>query len=803
MKKNISINISGIIFYIEEDGYDRLKEYLDSINRYFSKFDDSKEIISDIESRIAEIFLAKLKDGRQVVTAEDVESLIATMGSIKDFKAIEEPEDSYQEEARYEEPHRERIRSKKLFRDNKRKIIGGVASGLGHYFNIDPLWIRLLFVLFFVAFFFEFEVSFVVGLIYVIMWIIIPGSDDLKNEKKFKKMFRNPDDKVLGGVSSGVAAYFGVDVVLVRLLFVIFIFVGGTGLIVYLILWTIVPEAKSLTDKMEMQGEPVTLSNIESNLKKSFNVKEGEENILMKILLFPFRLIAYLINAISQYMGPLLHVLVDIIRIIAGIILVIIGVSTLVGLVIALGGIIGIFAGGGDIFLQDLFPLEVIKNTIPSLAYVALFLVIAIPFVYVAILGLMIIARKNMIRPALGWSLFAVWVLGLVFLAFTVPGVARNYSRFGEKEVVEYIDLNNQTAILTLDDDEPFQEYETVTLTLRGYQDSVYKLVKNFEARGKTQEDAVLNTEMVNYQVNKEDSTLIFNSKLNFEEKAKFRVQKLDMTLFIPYNQQFIMDRSLRHILRNTLYRNGFSVSQMDNNRWMFTEQGLQCVTCELSSPEEPSQETITYDYNEIYDFKDFRKLDIGSAIFTEIRQSDQFEVEVSGPENEVEDLEFSLNGEELKIRMKNNNLFNYDSEPVKLSIALPELTELDLHGSTRTFVSDFEAASLYVNLSGAAYADMEIDSENLEVALSGATKLVLKGKADYLEAGINSNAILDAFDLSLERAQIDANAAASANLNARDFINVKATGAATVRYKGNPKVSSETTFSSSVKKVE
>src|SRR5688500_19164159 len=92
MKKNISINISGIIFHIEEDGYETLKKYLDSINKYFSSFEDSSEILADIESRIAEIFLSKLNEEKQVITGEDVNSLIATMGSVSDFRAAEEQE---------------------------------------------------------------------------------------------------------------------------------------------------------------------------------------------------------------------------------------------------------------------------------------------------------------------------------------------------------------------------------------------------------------------------------------------------------------------------------------------------------------------------------------------------------------------------------------------------------------------------------------------------------------------------------------------------------------------------------------
>ena len=92
MKKNISINISGIIFHIEEDGYETLKKYLDSINKYFSTFEDSSEILADIESRIAEIFLSKLNEEKQVITGDDVNSLVATMGSVSDFKAAEDQE---------------------------------------------------------------------------------------------------------------------------------------------------------------------------------------------------------------------------------------------------------------------------------------------------------------------------------------------------------------------------------------------------------------------------------------------------------------------------------------------------------------------------------------------------------------------------------------------------------------------------------------------------------------------------------------------------------------------------------------
>src|ERR1041385_5564922 len=148
MKKTLSINISGIIFHIEEDGYETLRKYLDSINRYFSSFEDSSEILSDIESRIAEIFLAKLNEGKQVITADDVQHLIATMGNVSDFKAAEESEFVGESSAKQE--YRSTTTppaDKKLVRDNRRKVLGGVCAGLAHYFGVDPVWPRLIFAL--------------------------------------------------------------------------------------------------------------------------------------------------------------------------------------------------------------------------------------------------------------------------------------------------------------------------------------------------------------------------------------------------------------------------------------------------------------------------------------------------------------------------------------------------------------------------------------------------------------------------------------------------------------------------------
>jgi phage shock protein PspC (stress-responsive transcriptional regulator) len=455
MKKNISINISGIIFHIEEDGYENLKRYLDSINRYFSTFEDSSEILADIESRIAEIFLSKLNEEKQVITAEDVNSLIATMGSVNDFRAAEETQeqatsssstagtgaagDTFNESRTYVPP-------KQLRRDQKRKILGGVCAGLGNYFNLDPLWFRLLFAALL------FAGGFAV-LVYVVMWIIVPGSYELEEPEFGKKMFRDPQSKIIGGVSGGVAAYFGIDVILVRVLFIVLTFAGGLGVFLYIILWVSLPEARTITDKMQMQGEPVTLSNIESNIKRNFNIREGEsENTLTKIILFPFRLIGLLLTALGNIIEPL----ADVVRVVIGVLIILVGVSLVFSIVVTAAVLFGLFAGGvfatpwmTEFHEMDL-PIEVFTRAFPGWIAIAGTVAALIPSIFLILLGASTIAKKLVFRATVGWSMLALFFVSVAMLAVGIPRIVYAFHEEGEYKVEKVYNVAGKTAVLRL-----------------------------------------------------------------------------------------------------------------------------------------------------------------------------------------------------------------------------------------------------------------------------------------------------------------------------------------------------------------
>ena len=279
MKKTLTINIGHSIFNIEEDAYDILNRYLDSIKNYFNKIDNDLDIIKDFELRIAENFSSKVSSSKQCIDLSDVKEVIEIMGSLDDFKEIYNDTDTDTENVKEEK------KSNKLFRDSSNRIIAGVCSGIAEYFKIDPIIVRVLF-------FIAVPLNLIV---YIIFWIGIPSKDFNPDLRKI--LYRDKENGVIGGVSKGLSNYLKIDANIIRVIFVLSLFFGGAGLLFYLLLWLFTKEAKTIGQKMNMSGFNVNLSNIEDFIKKKTKNLNSPENTLTKVFLFPFRLLAPLINA--------------------------------------------------------------------------------------------------------------------------------------------------------------------------------------------------------------------------------------------------------------------------------------------------------------------------------------------------------------------------------------------------------------------------------------------------------------------------------------------------------------------------
>ncbi|MEQ9467795.1 MAG: PspC domain-containing protein [Ekhidna sp.] len=816
MKKNISINIGGIIFHIEEDGYDKLKNYLDSVNKYFSSFEDSKEIIDDIEGRIAEIFLSKLDEGKQIITAVDVNDLIATMGTTKDFEAsiesepeqkAEESTSEFQEEEKKKEPRSDYQKAKRLYRDSKRKVIGGVAAGIANYFGIDPIWMRLLMLAFLFNIFF-WGLSGFIFLTYIILWIAVPGSETLDDDKAVKKLFRSTDDRVLGGVSGGIASYFGMDPVVIRVLFVISIFLGGAGLLVYIILWIITPEARSITEKMQMQGEPVTISGIEENVKRSLNVKEGEENVFAKILLFPFRLIAMIFTALGQILGPLLKVAVEVLRIGVGVFLVFLGFVLMITFTISLAVLLGV--GGAMeswVHFGD-FPARELFNSMSTIAVISAYIVSMVPSLSILLIGLVVILKKKVTNAFVAWSMFGLWLLGMVGLAISVPATIRDYSAEGTFKEERTFAVNEGITNLKLNELD-WDAYHSVDLKIRGHEDSTaFLLEMEFESRGYSRTNARENGEAVDYIVTQEGNTILFDSEITFGD-APFRFQDVTATFYIPYGKVFTMDYELRRILRNTLWIHEYDARDLGENEWVFDENGLKCLTCKESGRKSYNR-GFSYDRStkgsdtQEYQFKDFDEVEFISLFDFEIVQGSNFTVRLEGDDDDLDDVYLSQNGDELEIRYgRKTNWWKYRKREnkVKVFIEMPELEYLRATGACDGEVRDFTGSDISFDIEGASKVWADINAQYLQVDLTGASELVLVGSGEDLKAELNGASQLDAFNYTVDDADINASGASTVKVYVKNELEADASGASTIRYRGDARVSSDSNGLSSIKR--
>lgn len=829
MKKNISINISGIIFHIEEDGYDRLSNYLESIQKYFSHYEDSKEILEDIESRIAEIFLAKLTDDKQVITSEDVESLITTMGTIADFDAtidvdeedlVEETvEDSTTSQSTGSSGEEKKSstsssKSKRLTRAKNKRVIGGVASGLAHYFNIDPIWVRLIFIAFFVNFFVGGFMLFTL-IVYVILWVVMP-EEEIEEDEKSKKLYRDSEDRVLGGVASGLAAYFGTDVIIIRILFVLSIFLGGSGFFIYLVLWIITPEATTITEKMQMQGEPVTLSNIESNIKESLDVKEGEENVLVKILLFPFRVIAAVISGLGKALGPLARFAVDIIRVFIGAILFIVGLSAAISMVVAVATFFGVSGEWSEMVrMGDIpEPFVTMRTMFPDVTVIFGFLSGIIPALILIMAGISIMVNKMVIKGYAIWSFLGIWLIGLVGLAITVPSAIYNMHEDGYiKETKEY-KLEEGTPYLTVN----FLERKDsgARLKLRGHEGPDFKLLTEFSANGKDREDAKDNASMMTYTVEQKDSVFTFDSnyKIKDIDEFQYRFQEVSAIFYIPYNTVFRMDQDLDEILHNTLNLNGYSSYQISGNDWVFTEEGISCLTCEPVDAERdryiPGSDRRDFDMDNysgeltVYEFSNFNRIKANGLFEIKVIQTDSFDVQVSGPSHVMDDVDIFENNGKL--------VFDYDGDwdwwkrrsrysKVGVTISMPELQSVDLSGASKMYIESFEASDMSVDVSGASFFQANMVSDELSIDMAGASKVNLRGKTRTLNADISGASNLEAENLDADYVDLEASGASRAKVFGSREIEIDAGGASQVKYGGTGNTDISKGGGSSVKK--
>jgi len=417
MKKTVTANISGKVFNIEDDAFAVMSKYLESVSSYFNTYDDKDEILVDFEQRISENLLSIISNSNEVVTNSHVSKIIEIMGKPQDFD-IDSSED-FDQVSKY-----------KLNRNNNDRIIAGVASGLAEYFKIDPLITRILLVS--LVFAGGFGIFF-----YLVCWIAMPKSS-MNESFNRKKFYRDSDEKIIAGVCKGIANYLSIDVIYIRIFFLAMIFIGGWGVILYLILWIFSRSAKTVKQKMDMSGYKMDLDNVKKFYDES-EKKNVEKEGKSSFLFFPFKLIGQFFDKLLPFLGQVPKVILMIILFY----LVSLAAIALVGLSIVY---FGLYASNDELLnmiqllLVDLKPLSV------TMVYIEL-----IAFITLLSFGIIKLLTERSINKTLVISTAIVLFLVTIFNGITL-GINEQLDNNIE-EIVEYIDDRYDFLSITIEID--------------------------------------------------------------------------------------------------------------------------------------------------------------------------------------------------------------------------------------------------------------------------------------------------------------------------------------------------------------
>ncbi len=524
MKKTFTINISGNVFHIDEDAYEKLQKYLQMLNRHFGTNEEGREILQDIEARIAELFNEKIKEGKEVIIDLWVDEVIARMGKPEDFMDT----DAEEEKPAPPEQTTQNRTKRRMYRDPDRRVFGGVCGGMGAYFNIDPVFMRIIF-------------------------------------------------------------------------FLLFFVIGPFNVLLYFILWIAVPKARTTAQRLEMRGEEATVSNIEKSIKEE--VKDVKDSFQRFKNSDTYEKGKDGASRLGDLIYNVLKVSLKILVILVGVILILAGFFGLLGFLstILIGHSILASApwisGWGPEFQISGFFNHIINPGSLTISIIAIVLLVAIPLMAILFVGTKMIFRYKTNNKIIGLASVGVWLIALFTLILVTVGQVDNFSKRTSTTVSTKIECQNcKNLVMELGTDK-YENYTDLEMNLDRMKmikvngdeillgdarldiekssNDQFAIVLKKKARGKSQDEAQTNTEMIVYNFQQKDSVITFDPYYTLGEGGKWRNQEVDIVVKVPVGKSVYLNKNLARIIYDIENVNNTWDGDMVGKYWVMTEDGL------------------------------------------------------------------------------------------------------------------------------------------------------------------------------------------------------------------------------------
>ena len=500
MDKTVAISLGGFSFTLDEIAFKKLKIYLDDVRNSLHGVDGVDDIIEDVEIRIAELFRERLRF-REVVSNDDVDFVIATMGHPNQYR-VEEEEEVYVKTERVEiKPTK-----KRLFRDPDDKIISGLSAGLAHYFGLDPWAIRA-------------------------GWLILG----------FLGIF--------GGFS---------------LLLV---------LISYVVLLAIVPLAKTTSEKLQMYGKPANIETLKKNAQEASEaVANGGRALSSKL------------GGVFSLIGKLLFGLLG-------------GIIFLVGIGLIIGGFAIAFTTWTEV-PTELFGYLVEDQWMSIATKILGGLLMIIPGVLITILGVRCFTKLK-ISKALIISSIVVWFIALFSIIGISLNTASKFSNQVERSKNELFNIPSDTLIVNFKDekdgdyifnsigdlDQLIDEKGNLLvsikdrITIKESEDDHFKIDVKYTSKGGNSKEAKRNLESIDYNYQIKGNQLILDEFIKIKPTGKFRKQSVKITLYVPKNKT-IQTKGVDQVVVDN---QGLEAYFYENNNRFFKNNGekIVCLNCD------------------------------------------------------------------------------------------------------------------------------------------------------------------------------------------------------------------------------
>jgi phage shock protein PspC (stress-responsive transcriptional regulator) len=615
------------------------------------------------------------------------------------------------------------------------------------------------------------------------------------NIRTGKRLFRDEDDSVVAGICSGLSAYFGMtDPVWMRLIFVLLAFISfGFWVPAYLLLWILIPPAKTAADRLTMRGEPVNVDNIAKEIEEGFDrfsdrmsnlgasdKKKGANNQQ---------------NAFGTFVSGIGTVFAFVMRLLGkfGIfIAIIVGLCLFFAMALGwMGSIWGLFAAAP--YFDYFSPYS---SSVTWLGFTNVFFLLGIPVVGLCLLFIRVLFKIQ--TPSwLKAGLVLLWLINLGSGIILGGMAAKEYRRGGAiSQKIDISDVRNDTlrieaANIFIDDedddwwindrdlhikDSGLEFNGGIEITVRPSESGVFECVQTIKSRGSSGFNAEENASKVQFSISKNGNIVKIPTSYAIQRGDKWRGQEIRVSIGVPIGKSIVFGKHIYRYARSSDYQDmndGPYFRTEPEQVFEMTNRGLVCTSC-------PKIGDKNY-RNEEHHYENFI---LEGDFITEIRQGERFRVSFEG-ENATRQIE--------TIRSRDKITFTTNGKKtngtIRILIETPTFTSLHADNSGEIILRGFDEghASITSKNSGPMKAIMDVNQ--LSLSLIGSSTLSLTGSGNELKVNLTDGAQLEAPGFRVSQAEISASNASRARLNVEHEAVVRTDASSNVKIDGTTNI--------------